>query len=292
MIKDAIKKPYFLLKHNHTLWFNAFNRGGRQLFEQHEPKLEGANQRVVSELRQKGIAFSSLDELFPGTNMLETVQSFVQTLDTDSDHTHKKSFLKPLLDPRAPIDFANPLLQIAISPTALDIANSYMRMWTRFKYDTLNVTLPVQADQKAEFSQRWHRDPQELRQVKLFIYLSDVTKDRGPFTYVAGSNYGNQYGDLFPQQPPIGVYPPEGAVEKAVDPAAMVVATGKPGTVIFCDTSGLHMGGYATGGERVMYTALFTAPSYVERPWYQHSSDWTARTAGMSAVQRFALHTD
>ena len=290
-IKEALKKPYYVIKHNHALWFNIFNRTGRRLFLRHPLELSAVEKRIVSDLDSRGIAFTSLDELTPGENLLEKLDAYMATLDASADFGHKKSFLKPLWDPRAILDFDNPFFRFALSEKALAIASSYLRMWPRFKYQTLNITLPVSKGNKAEFSQRWHRDPEELKQLKVFIYLSDVTPDRGPFIYVAGSNHGtNAYSTLFPQQPPAGVYPPDGAVEKAVNAKDMIVATGKPGTVIFCDTSGLHKGGYATGGDRVMYTTLFTAPSYAEKPWYRRGNAWKSRIASLTPIQRFALH--
>ena len=39
---------------------------------------------------------------------------------------------------------------------------------------------------------------------------------------------------------------------------------GKAGTMIFCDTAGIHRGGYATKNERIMFTAGYRTPA---SPW-------------------------
>ena len=124
--------------------------------------------------------------------------------------------------------------------------------------------------------------------LKAFIYLSDVDESAGPFTYVIGSTYGKRYGRLFPQHPPLGSYPPEGAVEAAVSPEHVRVMTGQAGTVIFCDTTGIHRGGYATGRERLMFTAFYAAPSYIDPQWYRIPDGLDLSSLAPQA--RFALH--
>ena len=69
---------------------------------------------------------------------------------------------------------------------------------------------------EAVSSQRWHRDPEDRKLCKVFIYLNDVDENAGHFTYVKGSHYLGKWGKLFPQKPPKGFYPPSGAVENIV----------------------------------------------------------------------------
>jgi hypothetical protein len=138
-------------------------------------------------------------------------------------------------------------------------------MWRKLKYMTLNETIPV-GDEAPQHSQKWHRDPEEKRQMKTFIYLNDVDSETGPFTYVKRSQFGSPiYGNLFPQELPLGVYPPDGAVEKAVAAEDIISATGKAGTLIFCDTAGLHRGGYAKSKSRMMFTGFYPSALWTER---------------------------
>jgi hypothetical protein len=123
-----------------------------------------------------------------------------------------------------------------------------------FYYATLNITDPIGEDPPRD-SMLWHRDPEDKRMCKMFIYLTDVDENSGPFIYVKQSTYGRKYGSYLPQRPPKGYYPVEGAVEKKVEGNDITVCTGKAGTVVFADTSGLHKGGYAKLNKRVMFTA-------------------------------------
>jgi ectoine hydroxylase-related dioxygenase (phytanoyl-CoA dioxygenase family) len=141
-------------------------------------------------------------------------------------------------------------------------------MWTKLNYYDLAITLPIEEGSAPVQSQRWHRDNEEKRMCKMFIYLSDVDETAGPFTYIPGTVRGQRLGHLFPQRPPEGNYPPEGALGKVVPENERRIMTGRAGTVIFCDTTGLHRGGYATKRERLMYTVFFTAPSWTDKRYY------------------------
>lgn len=50
----------------------------------------------------------------------------------------------------------------------------------------------------------------------------------------------------------------------AIHPEAIVCAKGKAGTLIFCDTAGLHRGGFAVGRERIMSTGFFPSKKWSE----------------------------
>ena len=121
--------------------------------------------------------------------------------------------------------------------------------------------------------------------LKIFIYLNDVDESSGPFIYIPFSKYSSKWGGVFPQKPPRGCYPEIGEVEKIVPADAIRKMTGRAGTVIFCDTTGLHQGGYATGGERLMFTAGY----------YSQASAWPAqikipeKVEIKSEAQKFAL---
>jgi len=100
-------------------------------------------------------------------------------------------------------------------------------------------------------SQRWHRDHIDRNIVKVFTYFSDVDAEAGALEYVKGSAGGGRYEELWPWKPSSVLsvksnYPPEGELEKSVSPDDRCRATGQAGTIVFCDTSGFHRGGFAS----------------------------------------------
>lgn len=104
-----------------------------------------------------------------------------------------------------------------------------------------------------------------------------------------GSQFGGRYGHLFPQRPPSGIYPPAGAVEELVKEADIKYCTGRAGTVIFCDTSGLHKGGYATGAERIMFTDGFQSEAGPRPIRYNKPEGFADFYKNLNPIQKFAL---
>ncbi len=268
-MKKQLLHIYFKVRTYGPIWYNILNKKRVDLFKKQNPTLSPTQQRILKDLKRDGIALTTLDELFPGQNQLAKLKAFAQSLNPEDAEQGKKSFLKKYWDKHPMFDLSNPFLSLTLMPTILDVVNSYMGMWTKLKYYDLALTIPVPEGTQAVQSQRWHRDPEEKKICKVFFYLYDVDETAGPFTHVKQSNYGSKFGSLFPQKTPEGIYPPEGAVEKTIPSENYLKAIAPAGTVIFCDTSGLHRGGYATKKERLMYTAFFSSGTYSEKAWYK-----------------------
>lgn len=254
--------PYAMIRHLYPVWFYISNRESRKLYHQNRVLLNPVCQRIAREFKDRGIAFSHLDELFPGERMLEKLQEYTAVLQKKAEvKNNGKQFLRFLLDPIPVLDLENPFVKIAFHPNINGIINEYMRMWAKFYFFTLNVTVPVADGAKPVQSQRWHRDSDDKKVAKFFIYVNDVDEGAGPFMAVPGSHYGGKWRYLFPQRPPHGSRAPWGGVEARIPKKDVRVCTGRAGTVVFCDTTSLHKGGYATKSERIMFTGVFASPA-------------------------------
>jgi hypothetical protein len=115
------------------------------------------------------------------------------------------------------------------------------------------------AERKA--SQLWHFDFDDKHLLKAFLYLRDVDEGTGPFEYVAGSQPGGPYHSIRPWRPMDYGRVPEDHVKRSVSDEAVRTFTAPRGTVIFCNTSGLHRGGFAVSGPRVLATATYCSPA-------------------------------
>lgn len=272
-IYQKILGAYFSVRTSYPVWYHILNRGARKVFLKNTPNLTGLQENLLATLRRDGIVVTDLQTLFPNTNTLSELQTYTTALEKNVTTSTKKNFLHKYWGITEEINLANPFLKVILSETLINIVNSYMNMYTKLRYYDLSLTTPVGTEAEATFSQRWHRDPQEKRVCKVFIYLSDVDATAGPFTYISQSNHGSKFGSIFPQKPPMGVYPKEGEVEKLITQDSVKTMTGKAGTVILCDTIGLHKGGYATQKSRLMFTGFFTAPSYKELQTFSYPND-------------------
>ncbi|MEK7503308.1 MAG: hypothetical protein AAB556_02610 [Patescibacteria group bacterium] len=288
-IGNLILKPYFKIRTQRLIWL-FLNRNSRDLFRTNPPSLNETQDKTINTLFQEGIAETHLDELFPKENKLEKLQQYALYLKNQSSGKQtSKTFLTYLLDPKPELDFENEIVKIALDPKVLAIVNSYFGMLGKFYYFTLNITHPVPAGTEAEQSQKWHRDPEDIKMLKMFVYLNDVDDEAGPFIYVPKSNLGNKWNKIFPQRPPIGYYPQERELEKVVPQSDIKKYVGKAGSVIFGDTTGLHKGGYATKKERLMLTIGYAPSSSPLAEQYTYSEEIKKRLATLTPAQKYAI---
>jgi Phytanoyl-CoA dioxygenase (PhyH) len=157
-----------------------------------------------------------------------------------------------------------PWLRIAASPLLVDIVNSYCGKLTRLYEVDEWFTVPYPRAGERIASQQWHRDPEDMHVVKVFVYFTDVDEEAGPFEYVRGSSAVGRYADLWPWADGHR-YVDADELEAAVAPGDRLTVTGPAGTVIVCDTGGFHRGGFARTRPRVLSTSTYLPPDTRKR---------------------------
>jgi hypothetical protein len=180
----------------------------------------------------------------------------------------------------------DPLIRLGASQALLEILDAYRAVPVWLQEVNVWYTVPNPAATERISSQQWHRDGRENHIVKVFTYFSDVDAEAGPFEYVLGSPAGGRYGDVFPWAKQ-EVYPPEEALMQTIDPGDVVSLTGPPGTVVICDTSGFHRGGFARSKARVMAVHAYLAEK--GRKSRKFEVDWSADGASLPEISRAAL---
>ena len=98
----------------------------------------------------------------------------------------------------------------------LDVANTYLRMWSKLEYVDVWYSVPQPEDASRVSSQLWHRDYNDKHLLKAFLYLVDVDETMGPFQYIPGSQPGGPYADAWPWKPLGKNYPTEGELEQRI----------------------------------------------------------------------------
>lgn len=268
-------------------------RRSRALWAAHPTRLDDISARIVRDVERDGIALTSVDELFGNAVSLRALIDRFHALETRADQGTKKAFLKYLWERRPLLDPDEPFLAVARSRRVLDIVNAYLGMCAKLHFYSANVTIPAPDGEVPQGSQRWHRDPGGPRMLKLFLYLSDVDEiGAGPLMYVKGTQHGGKWQHIFPRRMfgRLGCYPAPGAVKTQVPESDIFPAMGSAGTIIFCDTLGLHRGGYSTTKERRMFTASYIMPGDVGNAWFfRYTPETMERIAALDPVTRFAL---
>jgi hypothetical protein len=197
--------------------------------------------------------------------------------------------------PVASLAAGDPLIRFGTSDPILNIANAYRASRTKLVDLDTWYTVPFPAADKRVASQRWHRDPEDQHVLKVFVYFGDVDEDAGPFQYIKGSAEGGRHGELWPWSRAMSsrlpwarrrLYPSEKRLEKLIPASDVATVMGPAGTVILCDTSGLHRGGFATRRPRVLSYHTYVSPGARPRSF---DVEMDAAGSRLSAQGRFAL---
>jgi len=173
---------------------------------------------------------------------------------------NRKKFLVHLVSYPHGIPSDEPLLTVALDVKLLEIVSKYLGMWPSLY--SIGAWLNYPTDAPPELSQVWHRDPEDLKLVKAFIYLSDVNDTSGPFTYI-------------PKTHPFGVRNEKARhlerkgrriddAQMTFPPEAWKVCTGPANTMILADTVGYHRGGKPTVGQRTLVTFTYTSGTPID----------------------------
>ncbi len=246
------------------------NRRSRSLFAGNRPSIDQTQLRVVQELDDVGYSLLTAEELFSAETWqavqdegAEFIRATEQGLEGDGELRKRegKDFLVRKYDVGGVVGLDNPWLSACLSRRLLDIANQYLQLWSKLEYLDLWYSLPVGESAERKASQIWHRDFDDSHLLKVFLYLSDVDVRSGPFEYVPGSQPGGRYGGVHPWQP-MGVGRiSDKELAKHVQTDAVRTFTAPKGTLIFCNTSGLHRGGFAEANPRVLAAVTYCSPA-------------------------------
>ena len=289
--------------HDHLL----SNRSSRRRFLDDTPTLNDAQRGVVDTVREQGYAVVPFTELFGDAAVWNDIEargkSFIASTEEGLERetegaeaegelrrTRGKDFLvRAYSFDGVRLGLDEPWLRACASRTMLDVANSYLRLWAKLSYVDLWYSIPQPPDTQRVASQTWHFDFDDRHLLKVFLYLEDVDKDTGPFEYVAGSQPGGRFHQVRPWRPMDYGRVPEDEVTRRVPPEEMRVFTAPRGTAIFCNTSGLHRGGFAVGKPRVLATATYCSPASLaalsERNYLVDATDANQ----LDPVARFAV---
>ena len=278
------------------------NRTARRRYAHEPPPLDPVQTGIVDDLRKEGYAVVLISELVtdPGvwTELDAEATRFITETEAELSREREgeesglrrrpgKEFVVRKYAYDVELGLDDPWLRLGLNKSLLDIANTYLGMWTKLEYIDVWYTPPADESERKS-SQRWHRDFNDRHLLKAFLYLVDVDQETGPFEYVPRSAPGSELDHLWPWRPLGDNYPPDDELAAKIEGKSVSFVAPK-GTVIFCNTSGFHRGGFASGKPRALATVTYSSPaslaSLTERN-YEFGSD---AANGLGPEQRFAL---
>ena len=159
------------------------------------------------------------------------------------------------------------ILMFLISPAMIDTASRYLGRVPRLSTVRLWWTPPNDSIAR---SQVWHVDPEDKRQLKIFLNIFDITEDQGPFTFYPASRSR-------PILDAAGIRERHFDDAAVTDAGAPIVLTAPAGGGAFVDTSRcLHFGSRGNRRDRVVLMAQYTdfyAPCVKTASWARAVSD-------------------
>lgn len=105
-------------------------------------------------------------------------------------------------------------------------------------------------------AQRWHRDVDDWRACKLFVYLTDVGPDQGPHMFVPGSHRPEFFETRGHAPDPFFINAGRG-LDDVVDGFPRYEILGGPGTTFLENTYCFHKGKPVVSGERIVFQVLY-----------------------------------
>jgi hypothetical protein len=218
--------------------------------------------QVGAALEKDGVTTVSVDHLEGGLDLLDALSAEMnaESLRLSNDierwknNEQKDANEKPFLFEINTTPLSRAAWSMALHPQILAIVNRYIHAHSRIWDLQYWINAPRQSCAPTA-SQLWHRDGDGTC-IKVFVYLSDVKIDSGPFYYACGTHRGkkrlthgknrkmtdDELRDLFDDR--ISIEP----------------IIGGPGTVIIANTSGYHKGGFVKKGNRLVLQAAYYCP--------------------------------
>jgi hypothetical protein len=176
---------------------------------------------------------------------------------------------------------ADIFLRFALQEQWLRIAAAYLGQAPKLSSIELLVSKPTDADRWHE-SQLWHRDYTDSKLLKLFVYLSDVDDESGPFTFIpAGPSATVKREHLLPRRIS------DERMTEQVSAADIVSVRGPSGTAFVVDTAMCyHLGSRCRSRKRIAYVAMYNTIAELTR----HDLAANAGGVALSALQQMALY--
>jgi hypothetical protein len=230
-------------------------------------------ERVAAEIRENGFS-RSRERVAP--DICQRLLDFSLRTEAMLAPPRKEGPARAIYDPARPLadgyrfDEAGLIQQpdiqrLMADPSLLAVAQAYLGCLPVLSAVFMIWSTPARLSDNAreELAQMYHFDMDRLKWLKFFVYLTEVTPERGPHCFIAKSH---RAGYQLPALLSRGyVRYPDREIEPHFPPEDRIEFTGPVGTLFAVDTRGYHKGITPRTGDRLMVQlefcdSLFGAP--------------------------------
>lgn len=228
-----------------------------------------------------------VDELPSGEAALATCQEIAEDEKTKyRPEPGGKGFLRSLLTEET-LRSRGEILSFATSPEIVAVVSKYLGAIPTLSDARLWWSVPSETPQPPASSQKFHRDHEDTRQVKVFVNIHEITEDAGPFTFLPASPSRRVAKVLSPYG-----RQEDGDVLAQISKDELIALMGPAGDAAMVDTcSCLHYGSRNESAERLLlmlhyvsYNSIFEPDSKVLTNAIR--AEWQNRDPEIAALMR------
>jgi hypothetical protein len=232
------------------------------------------------------VAYSDKMDLGPLEHNRERFRRFFR----DKDQAKLDDYILKMNPENAVLPSDHPLITVGLSASVLHVVSSYLNLWPKLIYTDAWYSIPMDPGRRIG-SQQWHRDPEDKQMVKVYLYFSEIDDSAGAMEYILGTSNalhgrGLEIGEW--KAAGANLYPSAEVVEQSFPAARRFSCSGSVGTLLFCDTTGLHRGGISRSKPRIVATWTFVTPAsrYQRRFTLRPVEGWPLSEEGQFAVDQ------
>jgi hypothetical protein len=219
---------------------------------------DSKQRELIDALHRDGVVVTSFDELIGDQALFDEAAAEARRLHEawkaeEAEAGSKATFLTKLATIRFPAD--DPFVRIALHPNVLNVANGYLKLRSTLRALDLWHTRPTPG--AAVQTQLWHRDADDVMNVKLFLYFTDVRVPAGPLTYAPDTHPLGNRREL-PEHDE-NRRSTDDQMTRIVPENEWRILEGAPGTIVFADTCGYHKQLKPEADERVKLVAHYVS---------------------------------
>ncbi len=138
----------------------------------------------------------------------------------------------------------------------ISVAQAYLSCQPVMEYPSYWWSTAASTEASLEAAQYYHFDMDRIKWLKFFVYLTDVSDENGPHTFISGSQRSGAIPAKLLSQGYARLT--DEMVESCYKPEDVIRFTAPRGTVIAEDTRGLHKGTHVQKGDRLMLQFQFS----------------------------------
>ena len=170
--------------------------------------------------------------------------------------------------------------RLMADPSIFAVVQDYLGCYPVLDLLTMWWSTAVWKDADSEAAQLFHFDMDRTNFLKFFVYLTDVTEETGPHSYVRGSHQG-----LPPAMRRDGRFSDQ-LIAQYYASEDVIQITAPRGTVFIADTRGIHKGVHLQSGHRLIFQMEF-ASSLFGAPYEEIRSNERLTPELAQAMQRY-----